>query len=365
MAYKNLELEKTKQLCQKVFASYGFLPEDCDRITDILLTADLFGIESHGIQRLIRYYNELSWNLVDANAKLEIVKETPVSAMIDAHGMMGQVAAYHGMEMAIEKAKKSGVGLVVMRGSNHYGIAGYYSKMACDADLIGLCMTNTSAIMVPTFGKRPMLGTNPIALAMPADPTPFLYDAATTVVARGKFEVYDKKGLPVPLGWSIDEEGVDCTDPGLVIKNLNEENNGGIMPLGGSGEEHAGYKGYGLGMIVEIFTSILSMGETSDRIVTKGDNHSHISHCFGAIDYGMFGDKAAIKSYFSDYLNKVRQSPKAKGHDRIYIHGEKELETCATRTQTGIPVNEKTFEEIKFVCRERGIDYRPYIGEDF
>ena len=118
MAYKNLELEKTKQLCQKVFASYGFLPEDCDRITDILLTADLFGIESHGIQRLIRYYNELSWNLVDANAKLEIVKETPVSAMIDAHGMMGQVAAYHGMEMAIADSEGTALTMTAgMRGS--------------------------------------------------------------------------------------------------------------------------------------------------------------------------------------------------------------------------------------------------------
>lgn len=365
MAYKNLDLEKTTQLCRKVFASYGFSEADCERITDILLTADLFGIESHGIQRLIRYYNELSWGLVDAHAEWEIVKETPVSAMIDAHSMMGQVAAYHGMAMAIEKAKRNGVGLVAMRGSNHYGIAGYYSKMACDNDLIGLCMTNTSAIMVPTFGRRPMIGTNPIALAMPADPTPFLYDAATTVVARGKFEVYDKKGLPVPLGWAIDEEGVDCTDPARVIRNLNEENDGGIMPLGGPGEQHAGYKGYGLGMIVEICTSILAMGETSDLIVTKGDNHSHISHFFAAFDYGMFGDKAKIKAYFSDYLEKIRQSPKAKGQSRIYIHGEKELENCAARRQSGIPVNEKTFAEIQFVCRERGIDYRPYIGETF
>lgn len=361
MAYKNIDYKKTKELITKIFNAYGFTSEDSDIITDILLAADLHGIESHGIQRLVRYHKAISEGVVNVHAEPEKLIETPISAVFDAHGAMGQVISYAAMKLAIEKAKTTGIGMVTVRNSNHYGIAGYYSKMASDEDLIGVCMTNTEAIMVPTFASKAMLGTNPIAVAMPADPTPFLFDAATTVVTRGKVEVYNKKEQPLPMGWTLDEKGLDCDDPGKVLYNIIHRVGGGILPLGGSGELHSGYKGYGFAMLCEIFTAILSCGTTSNHKTDRSDT----SHCFWAIDYGIFGDKKEIRSNMSRFLDELRNAPKAEGADRIYIHGEKELESVADKTKNGIPVNEKTFGEIQDIAASLGISSAEYIGAKF
>ena len=172
MAYHYLDYEQLHKFCAAAFRSYGFDEKDAGEITDILLAADLNGIESHGVQRMVRYDYEIASGMVDMSSKPEIVYETPMSAVIDAHNGMGQVVGRMAMQIAIEKAKKVGCGMVSVRRSNHYGIAGYYTEMAAKEDLMGLCMTNTEAIMVPTYGKQPMIGTNPIALAMPADPIP-------------------------------------------------------------------------------------------------------------------------------------------------------------------------------------------------
>ncbi|HHW30868.1 MAG TPA: Ldh family oxidoreductase [Clostridiaceae bacterium] len=348
MGYKHLCYTDLVKFCIEVFKGYGFSEKDSQTITDVLLEADLSGIESHGIQRLKRYHEEItSKKLVDINGKPEVVFETPVSAVIEGNNGMGQLIATYAMETAIKKAKQSGVGLVTVRNSNHFGIAAYYVKMAIEENMLGVAMTNTEAIMVPTFGRQPMLGTNPIAVGMPAKPHPFLFDASTTVVPRGKLEVYAKRGNDIPFGWALNEKGHDCTDSNRVLKNIIAKSGGGILPIGGSGELMGGHKGYGFGLICELCTGILSGGTTSNYVYKK-QGQSNIAHCFYAIDYGIFGDKEDIKLRFSKYLQELRDSSKAEGQERIYIHGEKEIEAHERIKATGVPVNEITYEEL---CR--------------
>lgn len=347
-AYKHIQYEELRKFCRKVFEGYQFTPEESGQITDVLLAADLSGIESHGVQRLIRYHKEITEGLVDVKARPETVFETPVSAVIEGNDAMGQLLGIQAMELAIQKAKKNLFGMVTVRNSNHYGIAGYYSKMAAARDMIGICMTNTEAILVPTFGRQAMLGTNPIAFAMPADPTVFSFDAATTVVPRGKLEVYAKRGSGIPMGWALDENGRDNNEPDRILKNIIHKIGGGILPLGGSGEETSGYKGYGFAMICEICTAILSGGTTSNYIY-KTPGRSNIAQCYVALDYGMFGDKARIRAALSKYLQEIRNAARAEGQERIYTHGEKAAEAEACVRREGVAVNEKTYDEMRMI----------------
>ena len=353
MQYHHVEYGKLHEFCIKVFQGYGFNEEEAGQITDVLLAADLSGIESHGIQRLIRYHKEITGGMVKLGAKPEIVFETPLSAVIEGNDAMGQTLGVQAMQLAIDKAKKSGFGMVTVRNSNHYGIAGYYTKLAAEQGLVGMCMTNTEAIMVPTFGKQAMLGTNPIAFAMPAQPTIYSFDAATTVVPRGKLEVYVKRGNGLPVGWAVDEEGHDSDDADRVLKNIIAKTGGGILPLGGSGEMTSGYKGYGFAMLCEIATAILSGGTTSNYIY-KTPGRSNIAHCFIALDHGMFGDKAEIEANLSKYLQEIRESAKAEGQDRIFIHGEKEAEAKDRVLREGVSLNEKTYAEMEMIAEYTG-----------
>ena len=360
MSYMEIKYADAQEFCRDVFDTYGFTRQESELITDVLLRADLWGFESHGIQRLVRYNSEIQWGMVTIDAKPETVFETPVSAVIDAKDAMGQVVSVYGMNMAIEKAQKSGVGMVAVRNSNHYGIAGYYTEMAAKKDMMGICMTNTEAIGVPTFGKKAMLGTNPISLGFPAEPFNFVYDAATTVVPRGKVEVYSKNETPLPDGWAVDTRGYSTPDAADVLKNIIGKLGGGIAPLGGTSELMGGHKGYGLGIIVDLFTGILSSGETSNYLNTR-PGRSDIANFFMAVDYGIFGDKAGIKSRFSKFLRELRESPKADGQDRIYTHGEKEAEMMAGRINGSFPVNEKTWQEMQNIAAQQKLDFSNYF----
>ena len=353
MQYHRLPYEQVVSFCRKAFAGYGFNEEQSAQITDVLLAADLSGIESHGIQRLIRYHKEITGGLVDVKAVPEIVKETPISATIEGNDAMGQLLGVQAMEMAINKAKKVGIGMVAVRNSNHYGIAGYYTKMAAEAGLIGICMTNTEAIMVPTFGRQAMLGTNPIAFSMPASPVPFTFDAATTVVPRGKLEVYAKRDGVIRDGWALDENGHPSTDATRVLNNIIGKTGGGILPLGGAGEETSGYKGYGFAMLCEICTAILSGGTTSNYIY-KTPGKANICHFFMAVDYGVFGEKEDLEKALSQFLQELRDSNKAEGQERIYTHGEKEFEACQRVKAEGVSVNEKTYAEMEMIAEFTG-----------
>lgn len=354
MSELRLNVQVARDFVQRAMQGYGFTAEEGAITADVLLTADLYGIQSHGIHRLMRYAGAVREGSIDPKAKVTTVFETPLSAVWDAPKTLGQSVAHRGMTLAIEKARQHGFGIVTVRGSNHYGIAGYYTRMAVAADMIGLCMTNTEAIAIPTYGKKAMLGTNPIAVAMPADPTPFWYDAATTVVTRGKLEVYNKVGKALPAGWAADENGEDCADSDRVLKNIIAKAGGGIFPLGGATEETGSHKGYGLGLIVEMMTSILAGGTTAPNV--KHSGNADTSFTFAALDYGLFGDKKAIKGRMSALLQELRDSPKADGQDRIYTHGEKELECAARYMEEGIPVNEKTLVEMREIAAELGIE---------
>lgn len=359
--YLNYSYEQLKKFCNDCFMKFGFTEDESNIITDVLLLSDLYGIESHGMQRLARYHKGIEKGLIKVDAKPEVVFETPVSAVIEGNDGMGQLISHKAMNIAIEKAKKSGMAVVTVRNSNHFGIAGYYAKMACDAGLMGLAFTNSEAIMVPTFGRLAMLGSNPIALAMPAEPYDFFFDASTTVVTRGKLEIYNKLGKPLPEGWALNAQGKGSTDAKDVLANIVAKNGGGIMPLGGETEQSGSHKGYGYGMFCEIFTSILSMGMTSNHTHTNGKGGT--CHGFIAIDPNIFGDADAIKEHLSTFLKELRESPKSEGADRIYTHGEKEIFAKADRLKNGINVNINTVAEMFEMCKYVGLDPVQYLGD--
>jgi len=352
--YFQLDTLKVRHYCEALFETYGFTPDESRIITEVLIRADLYGIESHGVQRLVRYHEEIISGQVDPKAKTEIVHETGISAVMEANKAMGQLVSVMAMKIAIQKAHSNGCGMVTVRNSNHYGIAGFYADMAANEDLIGICMTNTEAICVPTYGRQPMTGTNPIALAMPADPFAFSFDASTTVVPRGKLEVYRKNSQPLPEQWAVDSAGNPTVDAALVIDNIISKTNGGIAPLGGLGVLHGGHKGYGLGVIVDLFSAVISGGFTSNH-VNVSPGHTGICHYFMAIDYGIFGSKDAIKAGMSKFLREIRESSKAEGQQRIYTHGEIKTQLMAQRLNGKIPVNEKTLAEIRNIANKQGL----------
>lgn len=347
--------------CMDAFMKFGFKEEEARIITDVLLLSDLYGIESHGMQRLVRYHKGIEKGMIKIDAVPEIVHETPVSAVIDAHDAMGQLVSHRAMTMAIEKAKKTGMAIVSVRNSNHFGIAGYYAKMACDQGLMGMAMTNSEAIMVPTFARMAMIGSNPIAVALPASPYPFFFDASTTVVTRGKLEVYNKMGKPLPAGWALNKDGHPSTDAKDVLSNIVAKNGGGIMPLGGSTETLGSHKGYGFGMLCEIFCSVFSQGTPSSHVNVGGK--SGTCHGFMAVDPHVFGDPEAIKAHFSAFLQELRDAPKADGQPRIYTHGEKEVFAYEDRMKNGIDVNINTVAEMADMARFLGMDSEKYLGK--
>ena len=339
---------------ERIFEKEGFSSEDARAIADVLMQADLFGIESHGAQRLIYYHRNIRSGSVNVSAKPEVLRETPVSALIDGHFGMGALVAQFAMRMAIEKAKQSGVGMAVVRNSSHYGIAGYYTLMAEREGLAAFSMTNTGPIMVPTFGREMMLGTNPMAFCMPADPVPFWFDASTTVVTLGKVEVCQKRGRPMPQGWTIGPDGAPCTDASRMNASILAGERGGILPLGGEGETHGGHKGYGLGIMVEALTGVLAQGMTSPQMC--GAHGDHTCHFLLAFDPAMFGDPADIRARMSAYLAALRASEKMPGCARIYTPGEKAFEAMARRLREGVPVEENTLAEVRQIAGELGVE---------
>ena len=333
---------------ERAFAAEGFCGKDAARIADVLMLADFFAIESHGAQRMMYYHQNIASGSVNVKAVPEIVRETPVSALIDGHYAMGQLSASFAMETAIKKAKETGVGLVAVRNSSHFGIAGYYTLMAEREGLAAFSMTNTGPIMVPTFGKEMMLGTNPLAFCMPADPVPFWFDASTTVVTLGKVEVYAKRDKMMPEGWTVDANGRTCTDAKAMNASILVGNRGGILPLGGEGETHGGHKGYGLGVMVEALTGVLAQGLVCSEM--SGAHGDHTSHFFMAFDPALFGDPDDIRARMSRYLYMLRESEKAEGCTRIYTAGEKAFEAKALREVSGIPVEENTLRELNAIA---------------
>lgn len=352
--------EQLKAFCSEAFNRFGFNVSESQIITDVLLLSDLYGIESHGTNRIVMIHQQIKDGYIDIHAQPKLIMETPISAVIDGQRGMGQLVSDHAMKIAMQKAKTSGIGLVTVRNSNHYGIAGYYSLMACKEGLIGVSMTNSLAAVVPTFGKAPMMGTNPFAFSFPANPQPFNFDAATSVVSVGKIEIYNKLAKQLPLGWGMNSEGNDETEPSAVLKSVFSAASG-LHPLGGGEETFGGHKGYGFSMVVEILCSILSLGTTSNHVETV-EGQAGVSHFFAAIDPKIFGDPMLIQQHLETYLSEIRSSEKREGQDRIYTHGEKEAEAYTKRIIEGIPVNDKTIAEIRAMAAYLAMDFDSYFS---
>lgn len=349
--YIRVEYEELFNFVVKIFVKLGLSKEEARIVADNLVSADLMGIESHGVQRLKRYVNGIKVGGINIKANIKIIKDAPSFAVIDGDGGMGQVVAHKAMRMAIEKAKKTGIGLVVVRNSNHYGIAGYYALMAAEENMIGLSLTNSRPLVAPTYGIERLLGTNPIALAAPTNlEYPFLLDMATSVVPSGKLEVYRRKEKSIPEGWVIDKEGRISTDPNAFF------NGGALLPLGGLGETHGGHKGYGLSLLVDILSGLLSGGTWSKYIGNTSDKNSNVCHFFLAINIEHFVPLEEFKEKITKMIEEVKSSKLHPDAKKIWIHGEKAYLTKKTRLKIGVPLYKKVFEEINSIAKELGVE---------
>jgi len=357
-----VQAEPLRDFCTRVFIKMDVPSEDAAVTADVLVAANLRGIDSHGVARLKRYVDGLRDGVMIARPKIEVVHETPCTALMDGGGGLGQPVGVRGMKLAIEKAQKMGVGFVAVRNSNHYGIAGYYSMMALEHDCIGISMTNAAVLVVPTFGRDAVLGTNPISVAAPAGQEwPFVLDMATSVVTRGKLEEYHRKGKPLPLTWATDERGVPTSDAARVLKNLLARAGGGILPLGGAREEDGGHKGYGLALLVDILCGVLPGAGYATTIYPKTPEGkplpANVGHFFGAIRVDAFRPLEEFKATMDDIIRILKNSPRAEGAERIYVHGEKEFEEEERRRREGIPLHPKTVAMMRQIAEELGVEY--------
>lgn len=315
---------------------------------DCLNQADLRGVDSHGVARLSGYVRLWELNRLNAAPEIKIIHETPSTAVVDGDKGLGLVVAPRAMEIAINKAKIAGTGWVAVQNSNHYGIAGYHAMLALPHDMIGISMTNASPLVAPTFSKSRFLGTNPIAVAIPAEKQPpFIIDMATTTVANGKLEVLQRKGLPAPLGWTQDKDGNPTTDAYSLKKG------GSMLPLGGD-REHGGHKGYCLGAMVDIFSAVLSganYGPWVPPFVSFLEPPANpvgngIGHFLGAIRVDAFRPAAEFKRHMDNWIQTFRNAEPTAGNEKVLIPGDPERELTSERLQNGIPLHEQVIADL-------------------
>jgi LDH2 family malate/lactate/ureidoglycolate dehydrogenase len=348
--------------CVRVFEKMGVSPQDAQVTADVLVQANLRGIDSHGVARLARYVNGLRDGVMLAQPDEQVVIETPTTITLGAGAGLGQPVSYRAMKKAIAKAQEYGCGFATVRNSNHYGIAGYYAMMALEHDMIGMSTTNAAVLVAPTFGRNAMYGTNPIALAVPAHKErPIVIDMATSTVPRGKLEVYHRQEKPIPLGWATDERGVPTADAGRVLDNFNKRAGGGLLPLGGAGEEFSGHKGYGMGLLVEILSAVLPGAAFLTSVYPKDASGkslpANLGHFFGAWRLDAFRSPEEFKADVDVLIRELKGADKAKGATRIYVHGEKEFEEAEHRTANGIPLGAKVEASLKQIASNLELEY--------
>jgi LDH2 family malate/lactate/ureidoglycolate dehydrogenase len=350
----NLDWETAYGFITDAFVGVGVPREDAKICTDVLLESDKRGIESHGCNRFKPIYiDRINAGIQNPVTNFEIVRETPTTAVVDGHDGMGQVIGYKSMTLAIEKAKKYGMGMVAVRNSCHYGIAGYYPSMCIKEGMIGMTGTNARPSIAPTFGVENMLGTNPLTIGFPTDEEfPFIIDCATSISQRGKIEYYSRIGKDTPAGWVIGRDGNPKTDSNQILKDLNT-GEAALAPLGGIGEEMAGYKGYGYATVVEILSAALQQGNYLKMLTGIGSHGEkvpfHLGHFFIAIDTNAFMGVEEFKKTAGNILRDLRNSTKAPGCERIYTAGEKEHDVWLARKDNGVPINEAVQKEMSKV----------------
>ncbi|MFZ6009361.1 MAG: Ldh family oxidoreductase [Bacteroidota bacterium] len=345
---KIFALATLENFALEVFKNMGCPDDQARTATGVLLNADLRGIDSHGIARLSGYVRLWEANRINARPAVKIVHESPSTAVVDGDSGLGLVVAPYAMQVAIEKAKVAGTGWVAVKGSNHFGIAGYHAMMALEHDMIGMAMTNASPLVAPTFSVERLLGTNPIAVAIPADQQPaFVADFATTTAANGKLEILQRKNMDAPLGWIQTKKGEPST-------NAHELKDGGaLIPLG-SDREHGSHKGYCLGAWVDIFSAVLSGANygpwvppfVSFLAPPADPVGAGIGHFFGAMRIDAFRPATEFKSHMDNWISRFRSAQTTDGQERVLIPGDPEREMTAERMKNGIPLNAKVVEDL-------------------
>lgn len=341
----------------QVFTSIGCPTEQAELAAEVLLSADLRGIDSHGVARLSGYVRLWEAQRVNAKPVIRIIHETPSTAVVDGDSGLGLVVAPFAMQVAIEKAKKAGTGWVSVQNSNHFGIAGYHAMMALDYDMIGMAMTNASPLVAPTFSTERLLGTNPICVSIPAGEEPaFVADLATTTAANGKLEILQRKNLEAPLGWIQDKDGNPST-------NAHELKTGGaLLPLGGD-REHGSHKGYALGAVVDIFSAVLSGANYGPWVppfpayvpMPTGMPGKGIGHFFGAMRVDAFRPANDFKQHMDNWIRRFRSAKPVEGEEKVLIPGDPEREMDALRRKEGIPLLDAVVTDLSAVGERLGI----------
>ena len=344
------------------FKAYGVPEEDAKICADVLMESDRRGIESHGCNRFKPIYlDRIDNGTLLPETKIDILKETPTTVVMDANNGMGMVASYRMMEMLIEKAKTYGMAGGAITNSTHYGIAGYWTTMAEKAGMIGITGTNARPSVAPTFGVEPMMGTNPMTFTMPTDEDfPYNFDCATSIVQNGKIEYYERMGKETPAGLVVTRDGGTMTDSGKILKDMRK-GDCALLSIGGLGEATGGYKGYGFTTIVEILSAALAGGPFMKALSGKdeeGNNRMYrLGHFFFVINPEFFMGLDTFKKTTGDILRGLRASEKAPGEERIYTAGEKEWDAWCERKDKGVPVNESVQNDLITIRDRFGLDY--------
>src|SRR6478735_2317472 len=350
---------RLRQFSLEIFKKMGCPEEEATQATNTLLSADLRGIDSHGIARLVGYVRLWEANRINAKPQVKIVHESPSTAVVDGDRGLGLVVAPKAMEIAIKKAATCGTGWVAVKNSNHFGIAGYHSMMALQHDMIGISMTNASPLVAPTFSVERLLGTNPICVAIPANEQPaFVADFATTTAANGKLEILQRKNKDAPEGWIQKKDGSVSTNPHEL------KDGGALIPLG-SDREHGSHKGFCLGAWVDIFSAVLSGAnygpwvppfvaflEPPNDPVGEG-----LGHFFGAMRVDAFRPAVEFKKHMDNWISRFRSARTVGGQDNVVIPGDPERVMHAERLQQGIPLNPKVVEDLKVLGEKLGIPF--------
>ncbi len=341
-----------KAFLVSVFDRWGTPPAVADLTADLMVRTDLRGVDSHGVGMLPTYQRWYRRGWIVPAAEPKVARDEGTTAVVDGQQAFGHYTATLGMDLALAKARAHGVGFVTCRNSNHYGAAASYSMMALPYGMIGLSLTNSGPLVVPTHGRQAMLGTNPISVAAPANREyPFVLDMATSTVALGKLSVALRWGKPIPAGWALDAEGEPTTDPTVAHEARHLTPHGATRELGG-------HKGYGLAVMVDILAGVLAGATFADTRRRAPDlARADIGHFLGAIDVARFRPLDAFKADMDDLLRALKDSPKAEGQDRIYVAGEPEWECEQERRRTGIPLAPALITQLREVSAETGVSF--------
>ncbi|MBE0555767.1 MAG: Ldh family oxidoreductase [Proteobacteria bacterium] len=336
--------DQLETFCTRVLEKLGVPREEAEITAVTLVWANLRGVDTHGVLRLPLYAARLKSGAMAPSLNLTTEKETIATALLNGHDGIGQVISCRAMEMAIRKAREAGVSYVAVRNSNHFGAAAYYAMMALDHDMIGLTFTNASPRLAPTGGVERLFGNNPWSIAVPAGRRPpVVLDMANSVVAAGKIRVLKKEGKPIPEGWALNQYGEPTTDPDDALKGI-------LLAIGG-------YKGYGITLMVDLLTGVLTDSNYGPRVkgLDQDADRAGTAHSFMAVSLAAFTDVAAFNARMEAYVDEIKTSQKARGSAVIYVPGEPEHLRVQERSEKGIPLQEKVAEELRAIGKDLGV----------